>query len=613
MPNSRRWPIILPILFFCLLAFGIAIIFKIAWLTAIVAVMALAVSAIIMISSIKASRDLTVLSAISQPAKLEDGNPAYRLLAEMDLASSEKTALAIRVSDIFKEKFRLERFAIFFRENDQFFPRIIMGINKGDLTTPSAYKLSEALRTNIQNGAHSRNEADCSFAFKRGDLNFDPSTMAFAFSWGRTRSVYVVANDLQELFSETVKDPEFNRLFWPALDDSLRLNQKLQEKTQESRELAQKLDKARKDMAEYNQELKSKLLDLRAFVDISNDLYSLFDEEQLFARFTQIVCDKLGAGAAEILVPSGDGRYIPRSIKNTEQTPTTMALDTNSELFELISRATRPVLLPLAGTGFRHDEPFLKAALSANFQIASGIKVEGKTACMIMVSQKSDKTQFTNLDIDFLFIICNIASLALDNLTKYITIEKLSYTDSMTGIYNYRYFYKRLNEEVLRAKRYERELSLVILDIDKFKSFNDNYGHQAGDVVLKQLSDLITKTIRSIDVVSRYGGEEFCIIMPDTGAANCGAFIERLRAQIAEFKFESDLFRQGGAISVSVGGAVYPHHAPTPDRLIYCSDMALLKAKSDGRNRAVMYQPEMPIESKSEEGGFNESHQESIH
>jgi diguanylate cyclase (GGDEF)-like protein len=182
----------------------------------------------------------------------------------------------------------------------------------------------------------------------------------------------------------------------------------------------------------------------------------------------------------------------------------------------------------------------------------------------------------------------------------------------MTGIYNYRYFYKRLHEEVLRAKRYNRELALVILDIDNFKSFNDNYGHQAGDLVLKYLSDIVTKTIRSIDVVSRYGGEEFCIIMPDTGVGDCQIFIERLRSQIADFKFESELFRTGSKITISVGGAVYPFHAPTPDRLIYCADMALLRAKSLGRNRAVMYEPDPSVDSNSGKGGFNESRQESI-
>jgi diguanylate cyclase (GGDEF)-like protein len=160
-----------------------------------------------------------------------------------------------------------------------------------------------------------------------------------------------------------------------------------------------------------------------------------------------------------------------------------------------------------------------------------------------------------------------------------------------------------LNEEILRAKRFTRDLALVILDIDNFKLFNDNYGHQTGDLVLKRLAEIITRTIRSIDIVSRYGGEEFCIIMPDTNAANCEVFIERLRSEIAQFRLESDILKEDNVITVSVGGAVYPQHASTPDRIIYCADMALLKAKALGRNRAIMCQPEFIDKKESSIGG----------
>ena len=132
-------------------------------------------------------------------------------------------------------------------------------------------------------------------------------------------------------------------------------------------------------------------------------------------------------------------------------------------------------------------------------------------------------------------------------------------------------------------------LALVIFDIDNFKTFNDTYGHQAGDEVLKNLARLVTKSVRAIDIVSRYGGEEFCIIMPDTGFANCLIFIERLRKMIERHKFTSKLVDEGYSITVSTGGAVYPIDSQTPDRLIYCADMALLKAKSDGRNRSMMF------------------------
>ncbi|HBC45937.1 MAG TPA: hypothetical protein DCZ43_02715 [candidate division Zixibacteria bacterium] len=610
MPNSRLWPIVLLVLFFCLLVIGIALLFKTAWITVLLTALVLLVSALIIISSIRASRDITILSKISVPKKPDDNILAYKLLTEIDLAPGDKKSLAMKASEVLREKFQLERFAVFFKENDKYVLRVYSGLNKGDLAIPAANKFSPSLVENIQTGALSNNESDYQLAFKRTGFNFESSTVAFAYSWGKTRSVYLVGDDPKGRFSEVAKDLEFNRIFWPGLENDLKLNQKLYERGQENRELTQLLEQAKRDVSELNNELKNRLLDLKAFVKISNDLYSLFDETELFSRLKKTVCEKLGAVSAQILVPSGDGHFIPAG--EAEQSETILSLDSDSELAELLSQSARPVLLPLAGTGYKHDEPFLRAALGANFQIASSIKADGKPACILLVSQKMDKTQYTSLELDFLYIISNIASLALDNIHQYSTIEKLSYTDSMTQIYNYRYFYKRLSEEVLRAKRYDRELALVILDIDNFKSFNDNYGHQAGDLVLRQLSDLITKTIRSIDVVSRYGGEEFCIIMPDTGIGDCETFIERLRCQIADFKFESELFPQGGKISVSVGGAVYPHYASMPDRLIYCADMALLKAKSLGRNRAVMYEPEAPVDSKSMEGGFNESHQESI-
>jgi diguanylate cyclase (GGDEF)-like protein len=266
----------------------------------------------------------------------------------------------------------------------------------------------------------------------------------------------------------------------------------------------------------------------------------------------------------------------------------------------------------MVGSGLKHNELFLGQALREGIQVVAGIRLAGQTACILLVGQKNDNSQYSRQDLDYFSILCNIASLAMDNIHQYSTIEKLSYTDSMTGVFNYRYFYKRLGEEILRARRYNRELALVILDIDNFKSFNDNYGHQAGDFVLKHLSDLITKTIRSIDIVSRYGGEEFCIIMPDTGTNNCEIFIERLRSQIAEFKFESKLFPEPVSISVSVGGAVYPYHGSVPDRLIYCADMALLKAKSLGRNRSIMFLMEFAGDADSMKGSINESRREPI-
>ena len=136
-------------------------------------------------------------------------------------------------------------------------------------------------------------------------------------------------------------------------------------------------------------------------------------------------------------------------------------------------------------------------------------------------------------------------------------------------------------------------LALVIFDIDNFKLFNDTYGHQAGDEVLKNMAELVTSSVRAIDIVSRYGGEEFCVIMPDTGFANCLIFIERLRKRIEGHAFLSKFVEKGYNITISIGGAVYPVDAQSADRLIYCADMALLKAKADGRNQSIMFNSAM--------------------
>jgi diguanylate cyclase (GGDEF)-like protein len=311
----------------------------------------------------------------------------------------------------------------------------------------------------------------------------------------------------------------------------------------------------------------------------------------------------MGARRTEILYPDGDGKFIryPQEDSDPEKGLKLMA---DSKLFGLLEKSAKPTVLPVISSGFEEDEPFLNYAIGRGFVVAATIRVGNQTGCILLVSERKDGRDYSDSDIDILSTVSNIASLSLENIRQYSTIEKLSYTDSMTGVYNYRYFYKRLSEEILRAKRFNRVLSLVILDIDNFKLFNDRYGHQIGDMVLKRLSRLITDTIRTIDVLSRYGGEEFCIIMPDTDAVSCGKFIERLRKEISDFRLESGELKESDVITVSVGGAVYPLHASTPDRIIYCADMALLKAKASGRNKAVMYQPEFTDKEESSIGGM---------
>jgi diguanylate cyclase (GGDEF)-like protein len=174
------------------------------------------------------------------------------------------------------------------------------------------------------------------------------------------------------------------------------------------------------------------------------------------------------------------------------------------------------------------------------------------------------------------------------NAESFEEVEALSYTDSLTGLANHRYFKRRLEEEIGRAARYGRSLALIIFDLDELKSVNDCYGHQAGDRVIQQMGEALTNSTRSIDVVARYGGDEFCIVMPESDRATCARFMRRLQLKIASTKFHLNQLDKELACTISQGGAIYPEDGTTPEQLIYSADMALLKAKEGGRDKFVI-------------------------
>ncbi|MBI3545264.1 MAG: diguanylate cyclase [Gammaproteobacteria bacterium] len=162
-------------------------------------------------------------------------------------------------------------------------------------------------------------------------------------------------------------------------------------------------------------------------------------------------------------------------------------------------------------------------------------------------------------------------------------LQELSTHDGLTDLYNRREFDNRLREETLRARRYNKPFSVLMLDIDHFKNVNDRYGHQAGDEVLITVADLIRLNVRPVDSVCRYGGEELTVILPETSGDGARILSERIRATIEESLTatpQGDVIR----VTVSIGIATFPHDADTGAALVNAADRALYAAKQDGRN-----------------------------
>jgi diguanylate cyclase (GGDEF)-like protein len=164
-------------------------------------------------------------------------------------------------------------------------------------------------------------------------------------------------------------------------------------------------------------------------------------------------------------------------------------------------------------------------------------------------------------------------------------LRDLSIRDGLTGLYNHAYFKTHLGEELVRAARFDRPLSIILFDLDHFKSCNDTYGHAVGDRLLEELADLLRTNLRTVDVPARYGGEEFVILLPETGSRLAMEVAERLRRIVEGHRFLPDHPQGPLAITLSGGVASFDRARSTPDLLLDVADRALYKAKAEGRNR----------------------------
>lgn len=203
----------------------------------------------------------------------------------------------------------------------------------------------------------------------------------------------------------------------------------------------------------------------------------------------------------------------------------------------------------------------------------------------LLVCSSLKQRAFQPGDIQSLESVADILAIAIQNAGYVERVRMQANVDGLTGVFNRRYFEAKVQEKMAEADRYLGKMSLLMLDIDRFKSINDEFGHLLGDEVLKQVTSLIAHNLRRIDLLCRYGGEEFAVIAPATTEANAAVLAGKLRSLVEHHEFPGI----PRAITVSIGVAEFPTHGTTRDDLVRATDSALYAAKQLGRNRVAFY------------------------
>lgn len=278
-------------------------------------------------------------------------------------------------------------------------------------------------------------------------------------------------------------------------------------------------------------------------------------------------------------------------------------------LFEddrLVLRAHRGKLTPLLRIGdeVSASDGLLARAIDSRKSVVeqdvrklpgylAGSRETVSTACLPLVSlgqvlgllvvESASSDAFQTADVNALESVADICASAIQNARYFEKVRQLAYRDGVTGIFNRRMFESRIAEEISRASRHQLVFSVIMMDIDHFKQLNDEFGHLLGDEVLRQVSEILNQQLRKSDVLSRYGGEEFAIITPETSAENALAVADKLREVIESWHFPG----VPRPVTISAGVADYPAQGNTRDELVKAADAALYCAKQAGRNRVI--------------------------
>jgi len=333
-------------------------------------------------------------------------------------------------------------------------------------------------------------------------------------------------------------------------------------------------------------EVKEKLEKLSLLYRLGREFSKTIDLSDLLPLITSLIKENLHFDYVSILLKNKDGYLRAKQTSNGYPEELKKNFKVSIEKGEGITGSAAKSGETIILNNVKEDERYIEVTPGIKSEIAVPLKIKGKVIGVINV-ESSIKDKFTEESKKVLEIIASETAIAIENALLYEQMKKAALIDELTGLANYRSFRTRLDSEVERALRYKRVFSLVMFDIDFFKDYNDNNGHDAGNVALRKVGEILLRNRRNSDMAARFGGEEFIIILPETDRRGACAYAERIRKEVEETKFPGEEKQPNGRLTVSGGVAEFPADGSTAKDIIKAVDMATYIAKNSGRNKVI--------------------------
>jgi diguanylate cyclase (GGDEF)-like protein len=320
------------------------------------------------------------------------------------------------------------------------------------------------------------------------------------------------------------------------------------------------------------------------------------DNSQLFYQtLLEMAAKLLGATKGSLMLQDASGHKISivASLGMNRQLAVNMQIRKGQGIAGQVIETGAPMLVHNLTQDLRVKLPSRPRFSTTSF-LSIPFRSEERVIGVLNLSDKQDGTPFTDADQQSLLKFSAHGGNLLERtsvLERANMLEELSTCDALTGLYNRRFLNQRLDEEFSRSERQNLKFSLMLLDLDHFKNYNDLCGHLIGDKALKKVALLLRRSARDMDIVSRFGGEEFCIILPESTAESAHLVAERMRVAVEKEPFIKEEELPLGRFSISIGIASFPEHGKEPESLLNAADLALYKAKTNGRNRVQLFTP----------------------